>query len=97
MGLPEGGATSAPSAKGTPNGGTSASNDLALPAAVSALLVASNIEMGNHHMYFALIDSFPILLSSDSKFHLIIIHVIAKRETVRFKLNLYLSHFTCVT
>jgi hypothetical protein len=49
MGLPETGA-SALSAKGTPNGGTSASNNLALPAAVSALLVASNIEMGNRHI-----------------------------------------------
>jgi hypothetical protein len=47
-GLPEGGAS--PSrAKSAPNGGTSASKNLALPAAVTQLL-ASNIEIGNRHI-----------------------------------------------
>ena len=48
IGLPEG-SVSTPSAKGTSNGSTSASNNLALPAAVS-LLLASNLEMGNRHI-----------------------------------------------
>jgi hypothetical protein len=53
MWLPEAGAF-ALSAKGT-----SASDNLALPAAVSALLVASSIEMRNHHISLFELNSFP--------------------------------------